>query len=658
MAKGYRVVDREQQFLLPPDMRSWLAADHPVWVVMGLVSRLDTSALHALRRTGGVGRAGYDPDMLLLLMIWAWAHGVRSSRRIEREAQENVAYRIVCGNDAPDHVTISRFFKAVCPHVQDLYAQVLGLCGELGMGRIGVVAVDGVKIASNASVSANRTEQGMARAAAQQAERVAAARAEAARAAAEHAATDQREDALFGDGIRPDTAPDPDSDADPGPGPGSGSGPDAGHGGGDAQDSGPAAPVPADPSAPQEVATCRAGRIEQASAILAKLTADRADPDRWVFGPRFGAPTQKHLAKARDALATQTARQQANIDRWDRAAAGGRPVPGRPPTPLEQRCTVIAAAARVARLETRLANADSGPGPARDIPPPIVNLTDPQSHLQPLRGGGWLQGYNCQAVTSSDGLIIATSVSPSPPDTDTFIPMMGKAVAAAALITSRQPAATEPSPHGGIELLLADAGYLSKANLTAPGPDRLIAVGKRRALERQARENPATPPIPPIPTTRSPRWPPGSAPPTASPPTGNAATSPKPHSATPNTTSGSADSPAEAKPEPPPSSPSTPPSTTSAKPSPTYATPPEPALRGHPPCGGQPTPPGHPDRARRSDPPGHHPPHPANTKPRNHRPTSKTQQPGARPGMHRSLRDTASQPEPFTECDRVATVRL
>ncbi len=469
-----------------------------MWVVMGLVSRLDTSALHALRRTGGVGRAGYDPDMLLLLMIWAWAHGVRSSRRIEREAQENVAYRIVCGNDAPDHVTISRFFKAVCPHVQDLYAQVLGLCGELGMGRIGVVAVDGVKIASNASVSANRTEQGMARAAAQQAERVAAARAEAARAAAEHCATDQREDALFGDGIRPDTAPDPDPDADPGPGPGpgpgSGSGSDAGHGGGDAQDSGLAAPGSADPSAPQQVPTCRAGRIEQASAILAKLTADRADPDRWVFGPRFGAPTQKHLAKARDALATQTARQQANIDRWNRAAAGGRPVPGRPPTPLEQRCTVIAAAARVARLETRPANADSGPGPARETPPPIVNLTDPQSHLQPLRGGGWLQGYNCQAVTSSDGLIIATSVSPSPPDTDTFIPMMGKAVAAAALITSRQPdAATEPSPHGGIELLLADAGYLSKANLTAPGPDRLIAVGKRRALERQARENPATP---------------------------------------------------------------------------------------------------------------------------------------------------------------------
>ena len=84
MAKGYRPVDRDQPFLLPPDMREWLPADHPVWLVIRVVGdHLDTSAFHAARRTGGAGTAGYDPDMLVTLLMWAYANGVTSSRRIE-----------------------------------------------------------------------------------------------------------------------------------------------------------------------------------------------------------------------------------------------------------------------------------------------------------------------------------------------------------------------------------------------------------------------------------------------------------------------------------------------------------------------------------------------------------------------------------------------
>jgi transposase len=82
MAKGYRPVDRDQPFLLAPDMREWLPAGHPVWLVIEAVRRLDTSAFHARRRTGGAGTAGYDPDMLLTLLIWAYANGVTSSRLI------------------------------------------------------------------------------------------------------------------------------------------------------------------------------------------------------------------------------------------------------------------------------------------------------------------------------------------------------------------------------------------------------------------------------------------------------------------------------------------------------------------------------------------------------------------------------------------------
>ena len=173
-----------------------------------VVAGLDTSGPHAQRRTGGAGRAGYDPDMLLTLLIWAWAQGVRSSRVIERLCQRDVAFRIICAGDGPDHVTISRFRAEAAEAVEDLFAQVLGLCARLGMGQLGVVAIDSVKIASDASLSANRTEDGLRKAAAEQAEIDAErARELAAAAAAEHAATDAAEDALYGPGRRGDEVP-------------------------------------------------------------------------------------------------------------------------------------------------------------------------------------------------------------------------------------------------------------------------------------------------------------------------------------------------------------------------------------------------------------------------------------------------------------------
>ncbi|MFI8567145.1 transposase, partial [Rhodococcus sp. NPDC078407] len=106
VAKGYRPVDRDQQFLLPVDMREWLPASDPVFTVIDVVTALDTSAVHAVRRTGGVGRAGYDPDMLLTVLIFGWAQGPRV---LERLCQRDAAFRIICAGNTPDHVTISRF---------------------------------------------------------------------------------------------------------------------------------------------------------------------------------------------------------------------------------------------------------------------------------------------------------------------------------------------------------------------------------------------------------------------------------------------------------------------------------------------------------------------------------------------------------------------
>src|SRR5215472_11590605 len=186
MAKGYRPVQRDQPFLLPPDMRDWLPERHPVWLVIGVVEgHLDTSAFHAARRTGGAGAAGYDPDMLLAVLAWAYAHQVTSSRRIEELCRTDVAFGVICGGSAPDHATFARFREDFPGLIGGFFAQVLAVCARLGMGRLGVVALDGTKVAASASKSANRTEDTL--------------RTLAAGAVAAHAGADQADDALFGD---------------------------------------------------------------------------------------------------------------------------------------------------------------------------------------------------------------------------------------------------------------------------------------------------------------------------------------------------------------------------------------------------------------------------------------------------------------------------
>src|SRR5690349_22155855 len=194
MAKGYRPVDRDQAFLFPPDMREWLPAGHPVHLVITAVEdHLDTSAFHAARKAGGAGTAGYDPDMLAAVLVWAYAHGITSSRRIEELCRTDVAFRVICAGNLPDHVTVARFRSAFPGAVGEFFAQVLVLCARLGMGRLGTVALDGMKIAASASKAANRTQEGLRKLAEE--------------AVAAHAAADAAEDALFGAGRRGDEVP-------------------------------------------------------------------------------------------------------------------------------------------------------------------------------------------------------------------------------------------------------------------------------------------------------------------------------------------------------------------------------------------------------------------------------------------------------------------
>ena len=101
VAKGYRPVDRDQTFLFPPDMREWLPPDHPVRLVIRVVEQhLDTSGFHARRKTGRAGAAGYDPDMLVTVLVWAYANGVTSSRRLEQLCATHVAFPLICAESA------------------------------------------------------------------------------------------------------------------------------------------------------------------------------------------------------------------------------------------------------------------------------------------------------------------------------------------------------------------------------------------------------------------------------------------------------------------------------------------------------------------------------------------------------------------------------
>jgi len=457
MAKGYRPVDRDQPFLLPPDMREWLPEDDPVWLVIRVVEdHMDTSAFHARRRTGGAGAAGYDPDMLVTVLVWAYAHGVVSSRDIERLCRTDVAFRVICAGNLPDHSTVARFRADFAEAAGDFFTGVLVLCARLGMGKVGVVALDGMKIAASASKSANRTEEGLRKLAR---ERVAA-----------HAAADAAEDERFGEGRRGDEVP--------------------------------------------EEAWSPRSRDERIAAALRDLEAERkaaqeaqearaeAYQARRAAGQNAGRPPEPaavamaelNLARARAARAAQLAGLEARY-------AAGQPRRGRAATAqapgVDDFCRVKEAGAKVDAARARAAEqarkaaereADrKGPGPVR-------NITDPDSRLMPVRGGGFIQGYNTQNMTSQDGLIIATELTGEQADCGWFEPMLAKAQDAAALIAAHRPAGPDPGPAGpdrdgsGIQLALADAGYCSEHNLTCPGPDRLIATGKGRDLEKAARD--------------------------------------------------------------------------------------------------------------------------------------------------------------------------
>lgn len=151
MPKGYRPYLPDQDFLLPPSLREWLAEEHLVYFVSDVVDQLDLSAIHAVYGEETRGQPPYDPRLMTKLLVYAYCTGVFSSRRIQKRLQEDIPFKVLAAGNEPDFRTISDFRKIHIGTLQGLFEQVLEMALEVGAVKVGRVSLDGTKVKANAS---------------------------------------------------------------------------------------------------------------------------------------------------------------------------------------------------------------------------------------------------------------------------------------------------------------------------------------------------------------------------------------------------------------------------------------------------------------------------------------------------------------------------
>ena len=430
--------------------------------------------------------------MLLTLLAYAYCSGVLSTRAIEDRCRVDAAFRLACAGLVPDHSRISRFRQRACGDggpMEDVFCAVLRVCAAAGLGRLGVVAVDGVKIGANAPEEANRAEAGL--------RKLAAAIMAGAAAAGEPGAAGTAEDLLGGEAL-------PAGWADP-------------------------------RSRLARVQACLADFAAQREAADA---ARRAQGQAWLDAQAAGEPVTKPPAcvaveAARIGLEAEVARHQGLVDDWDRKRAAGektgcKPVPvGRSRRVARQRERLERAQAKAAAQPQPGEEAGQGrpasAGEKKKKPEPVRNVTGPGSALMPVRGGGFKQGYNCQDAAADDRLMPGGFAAATSSDTVhaarlEAVAVKGAQVAAAAhadpghdaaACHARMCTAEDPGDPGhdaaachtrmttAPGVVVSDAGYCSEANLTAGGTaDRLIATGNRLTMGKAAAGNPASGPPP------------------------------------------------------------------------------------------------------------------------------------------------------------------
>jgi transposase len=467
--------------LLPHNMLDWVPEGHAVRVVIGTAERLVTRdvidrLVPPAPKGSAAGPARYDPVMLLTVWMYAYLRGVLSTRAVEDRCRYDATFRVACGREIPDHTTLSRFRKHLLAQdglAEDLFCRVLRVCACAGLGRLSVVAGDGVKIAASASKEASRTEAGLRKLAVRV---MAGAREAAAGDEAEQAALPGT-DLLLG----ADTAPGPDPRSRAG----------------------------------RVLACLRDLEGEREAAQAAAREQGRAYLKALDDGTAAGRPPAGVAAAAAQLrLELAIAAEQATLAAWQARRDAGQRVtrpPARPGTGKYAR----KARARLEALQAQAAAEAGGEaaGDGKKPPAPRRNVTDPDSRLMPVRGGGFIQGYNCQDAAADDRLMLGGYACQDPGDALqarrlAAVAEKGAAVVAAghaghagdpALLAAchgrlctlpekdrtgpgHDMAACHRAMTAGIGVLVEDAGYHSHANLEAPGPDRLIADAKTRKL--------------------------------------------------------------------------------------------------------------------------------------------------------------------------------
>lgn len=149
MAQRFIDVDRATPYLLPPSVDEWVEAKHLARFVVDVVDQLDLSALE--RRYSGRGKKAYHPSLLVAVLFYGYATGVYSSRALERASYDSVAMRFICANLHPDHDTLAEFRKSFLKELSALFVQILSVAHQMGLLKLGRVALDGTKIKANAS---------------------------------------------------------------------------------------------------------------------------------------------------------------------------------------------------------------------------------------------------------------------------------------------------------------------------------------------------------------------------------------------------------------------------------------------------------------------------------------------------------------------------
>ena len=151
MSKTYLPYDPDQQLLLPQALQEWLPDDHLAYFISDIVDQLDLSEITARYEQERRGGPPYNPRMMVKVLLYGYCIGVSSSRRIAQRLYEDIAFRVLAANNTPDFRTISDFRKDHLEALSGLFLQVLMLCCQAGLVKLGHVALDGTKVRANAS---------------------------------------------------------------------------------------------------------------------------------------------------------------------------------------------------------------------------------------------------------------------------------------------------------------------------------------------------------------------------------------------------------------------------------------------------------------------------------------------------------------------------